>query len=55
MKPNRRQGKLPEKLVEMRGESPIMTTPDKADEVKAIMVREFQRFGLNPTIKLEAY
>ena len=33
----------------------IMTTPDKADEVKAIMVREFRRFGLNPTIKLEAY
>ena len=33
----------------------IMTTPDKADEVKAIMVREFQRFGLNPTIKVEAY
>ena len=33
----------------------IMTTPDKADEVKAIMTREFQRFGLNPTIRLEAY
>ena len=33
----------------------IMTTPDKADEVKAIMVREFQRFGLNPMIRLEAY
>ena len=33
----------------------IMTTPDKADEVKAIMVREFQRFGLNPKIRLEAY
>jgi len=33
----------------------IMTTPDKADEVKAIMVKEFQRFGLNPTINLEAY
>src|SRR5271157_5600016 len=33
----------------------IMTTPDKADEVKTIMVREFQRFGLNPMIRLEAY
>ncbi len=33
----------------------IMTTTDKADEVKAIMMREFQRFGLNPTIRLEAY
>jgi hypothetical protein len=33
----------------------IMTTPDKADEVRAIMVREFQRFGLNPMIRLEAY
>ncbi len=33
----------------------ILTTPDKADEVKAIMVREFQSFGLNPTIRLEAY
>ncbi len=33
----------------------IMTTPDKADEVKGIMVREFHRFGLNPTIRLEAY
>ena len=32
----------------------IMTTPDKADEVKAIMMREFQRFGLNPMIRLEA-
>ena len=32
----------------------IMTTPDKADEVKAIMVREFQRFGLNPMIRMEA-
>ena len=31
----------------------IMTTPDKADEVRAIMVREFQRFGLNPMIRLE--
>jgi hypothetical protein len=31
----------------------IMTTPDKADEVKEIMVREFQRFGLHPTIRLE--
>ena len=33
----------------------IMTTPDKADEVKAIMLREFQRFGLNPMIRFEAY
>ena len=31
----------------------ILTTPDKADEVRAIMVREFQRFGLNPMIRLE--
>ena len=29
----------------------IMTTPDRADEVKEIMLREFQRFGLNPTIQ----
>ena len=33
----------------------IMTTPEKAGEVKMIMVREFKRFGLNPTIRLEAY
>jgi hypothetical protein len=32
----------------------IMTTPDKAGEVRAIMIEEFQRFGLNPTIKLES-
>ena len=31
----------------------ILTTPDKADEVKAIMLREFRRFGLHPTIRLE--
>ena len=31
----------------------IMTTPDKAEVVKAIMVREFERFGLNPIIRLE--
>jgi hypothetical protein len=31
----------------------IMTTPDKAGQVRAIMVREFRRFGLNPTIRLE--
>jgi hypothetical protein len=31
----------------------ILTTPDKADEVREIMVREFRRFGLNPTIRLE--
>src|SRR5271157_5766212 len=33
----------------------IMTTPDKAEVVKMIMVREFKRFGLNPKIRLEAY
>jgi len=33
----------------------ILTTPDKAEVVKMIMVREFGRFGLNPTIRLEAY
>ena len=33
----------------------IMTTPDKAEAVKMIMVREFERFGLNPMIRLEAY
>ncbi len=33
----------------------IMTTPDKAEAVKVIMVREFQRFGLNPMIRFEAY
>ena len=33
----------------------IMTTPDKADEVRFIMMREFKRFGLNPTIKTEVY
>ena len=33
----------------------IMTTPDQADEVKTIMVSEFQRFGLNPMIRLETY
>ena len=32
-----------------------MTTPDKAEAVKMIMVREFQRFGLKPMIRLEAY
>jgi hypothetical protein len=31
----------------------ILTTPDKADEVRTIMVREFRRFGLHPTIRLE--
>jgi hypothetical protein len=31
----------------------ILTTPDQADEVRAIMLREFRRFGLNPTIRLE--
>jgi hypothetical protein len=33
----------------------IMTTPDRAEAVKTIMVEEFQRFGLNPTIRLETY
>jgi hypothetical protein len=33
----------------------IMTTPDKTDEVRAIMKREFQRFGLNPMIRVESY
>jgi hypothetical protein len=33
----------------------IMTTPEKADEVKAIMLREFQRFGLNPMIRADTY
>jgi hypothetical protein len=33
----------------------ILTTPDKAEEIKAIMMREFQRFGLRPTIRMEAY
>jgi hypothetical protein len=33
----------------------ILTTPDRADEVRAIMVREFQRFGLRPTIRMETY
>jgi hypothetical protein len=31
----------------------IMTTPDKAEVVKMIMVREFQRFGLHPMIRME--
>ena len=34
----------------------IMTTTEKADEVRTIMVREFQRFGTGtPTIRLEPY
>ena len=33
----------------------IMTTPDKAETVKAIMLREFKRFGLSPMTRLEAY
>jgi hypothetical protein len=33
----------------------ILTTPDKADEVRAIMQREFHKFGLRPTIRTEAY
>jgi hypothetical protein len=31
----------------------ILTTPVKADEVKAIMLREFRRFGLKPTIRTD--
>jgi hypothetical protein len=31
----------------------ILTTPDKADEVREIMLREFRRFGLKPTIRTE--
>jgi hypothetical protein len=31
----------------------ILTTPDKADQVREIMVREFRRFGLSPTIRTE--
>jgi hypothetical protein len=33
----------------------IMTTPDRAEGVRAIMMEEFGRFGLRPTIRLEAY
>jgi hypothetical protein len=33
----------------------IMTTPDKAEAVGEIMVEEFRRFGLKPTIRLETY
>ncbi len=33
----------------------ILTTPEKAVEVRAIMVREFHKFGLRPTIRTEAY
>jgi hypothetical protein len=33
----------------------IMTTTDRAEAVRAIMVEEFGRFGLRPTIRLEAY
>jgi hypothetical protein len=32
---------------------PILTTPDKADEVRGIMLREFRGFGLHPTIRTE--
>jgi hypothetical protein len=31
----------------------ILTTPDKADEVRAVMEREFERFRLKPTIRTE--
>jgi len=47
-------GELPGTFIATIHDS-IMTTPDKADPVKAIMVREFQRFGLNPTIRTESY
>lgn len=33
----------------------IMTTPDRAEAVRAVMVEEFRRCGLNPTIRLESY
>jgi hypothetical protein len=33
----------------------ILTTPDKADVVRTIMTEEFQRVGLNPTIRSESY
>ena len=33
----------------------IMTTPDRAEEVMEVMVEEFRRFGLKPTIRLESY
>ena len=33
----------------------IMTTPDRAEAVRAIMVEEFGRFGLKPTIRHEGY
>ncbi len=33
----------------------VMTTPDRAEAVRAIMTEEFGRFGLKPTIRLEAY
>jgi hypothetical protein len=47
-------GELPGTFIATIHDS-IMTTPDKADAVKAIMVREFHRFGFNPTIRMEAY
>jgi len=33
----------------------IMTTPDRAESVKGVMIEEFGRFGLRPTIRLESY
>jgi hypothetical protein len=33
----------------------ILTTPDHAEAVRAIMVEEFGRLGLHPTIRLESY
>jgi len=33
----------------------IMTTPDRAEAVRGVMVEEFRRFGLKPTIRSEAY
>jgi hypothetical protein len=33
----------------------IMTTSDQAEAVRAIMLEEFGRFGLRPTIRLETY
>src|SRR3954470_12970177 len=33
----------------------IMTTPERAEAVRGVMVEEFGRFGLSPTIRLESY
>ena len=46
--------KLPGTFVSTIHDS-ILTTPDKVDAVKAIMVEAFQWVGLNPTIRTESY